>query len=54
MQSIKKVTTYFLDPMVLSNLKLHFTTMRSSTSSGFNLAHLGVTISPDREDPLRF
>ena len=39
-QSIKMVTIYFLKPMVLSNLKLHFTTMRSSTSSGFNLALL--------------
>ena len=31
--------------MVLSNLKLHFTTTRSSTFSGFNLALLGVTRS---------
>ena len=53
-KSIKKVTIYFLKPMVLSNLKLHFTTMRSSTSSGFNLALLGVTTMPDRKDLLRF
>ena len=48
-QSIKKVIIYFLKPMVLSNLKLHFTTMRSSTFSIFNLALL-----PAGKDPLRF
>ena len=53
-QSIKKVIIYFLKPMVLSNLKLHFTTTRSSTSSGFNLALLGVTTLLDGKDPLRF
>ena len=42
-QSIKQVTIYFLKPMVLSNLKLQFTTTRSSTFSGFNLALLVVT-----------
>ena len=49
-----KITIYFLKPMVLSNLKLHFTTTRSSTSSGFNLALLGVTTLPDERHPLRF
>ena len=53
-QSIKKVIIYFLKPMVLSNLKWRFTTMRSSTSSGINLALLGVTTLSDGKDPLRF
>ena len=53
-QSIKKVIIYFLKPMVLSNLKLHFTTMRSSTSSGLNLVLVGVTTLPDGKDLLRF
>ena len=48
-KSIKKVTIHFLKPMVLSNLKLHFTTTRSSTFSGFNLALLGVTTLPATE-----
>ena len=34
---IKNMTIYFMKPMVLSNFKLHFTTARSSTFSGFNL-----------------
>ena len=41
----QKIRIYFLKPMVLRNLKLHLTTARSSTSSGFNLALLGVTSS---------
>ena len=53
-QSIKKVIIYFLKPMVLSNLKLLFTPMRSSTSSGLNLALFGVSTLPDGKDPLRF
>ena len=48
-QSIKKVIIYFLKTMFLSNLKLHFTTTRSSTFSGFNLALLGVTTMPATE-----
>ena len=48
-KSIKKVTIHFLKPMVLSNLKLHFTTRRSSTFSGFNLALLGLTTLPATE-----
>ena len=46
---IKKVTIHFLKPMVLSYLKLHFTTTRSSTFSGFNLALLGLTTLPATE-----
>ena len=42
-KSIIKVTIYFLKPMVLSSLKLHFTLTRTSTFSGFNMALLGVT-----------
>ena len=56
-QSIKTVTNYFLNkPMLFSNLKLHLTTTRSSTFSGFKLAVLGVTdhTAGDRKDPLRF
>ena len=48
-KSIKKVAIHFLKPMVLSNLKLHFTTTRSSTFSGFNLALLGLTTLPATE-----
>ena len=48
-QSIKKMTTYFMKAMVLSNFKLHFTTARSSTFSGFKLALLGVTTLPATE-----
>ena len=43
-QSIKTVTNYFLmKPMLFSNLKLHFTTTRSSIFSGFKLVLLRVT-----------
>ena len=49
-QSIKTVTNYFLiKPMLFSNLKLHLTTTRSSTFSGFKLAVLGVTTLPATE-----
>ena len=48
-QSIKTMTIYFMKPMVLSNFKLHFTTARSSTFSGFNLTLLGVTTLPAME-----
>ena len=48
-QSIKKVTIYFLKPMVLSNLELRFTTTRPFTFSGFNLTLLGVTPLPATE-----
>ena len=44
-QSIKEVTIYFLKPMVLSSLNLHFSTTRSPTFSRFNLALLGVSRS---------
>ena len=40
---------HFLKPMVLSYLKLHFTTTRSSTFSGFNLALCGLTTLPATE-----
>ena len=47
-QTIK--TNYFLiKPMPFSNLRLHLTTTRSSTFSGFNLALLGVTTLPATE-----
>ena len=42
-KSIKKVTIYYLKLMVLNNHKLHFTTTRFSTFSGFNLALSGLT-----------
>ena len=42
-KSIKKVTIYYLNLMVLNNHKLHFTTTRFSTFSGFNLALSGLT-----------
>ena len=48
-QSIKKLTIFFIKPMVLSNFKLHLTNARSSTSSGFNLTLLGVTTLPAME-----
>ena len=48
-QSIKKLTIFFIKPMVLSNFKLHLTNARSSTSSGFNLTLLGVTTLPATE-----
>ena len=38
-----------MKPMVSSSFKLHFTTARSSTFSGFNLTFLGVTILPATE-----
>jgi len=46
------MTNYFLmKPMLFSNLELHLTTTRSSTStfSGFKLALMGVTILPATE-----
>ena len=44
------MTNYFLiKPMLFSNLKLHLTTTRSSTFSGFKLAVLGVTTLPATE-----
>ena len=47
-QTIK--TNYFLiKPMPFSNLRLHLTTTRPSTFSGFNLALLGVTTLPATE-----
>ena len=50
----QKITIYFLKPMGLRNLKLHLTTTRSSTSSGINLALLGVTTLSNGKDPFRF